>query len=60
MAGIDVVTLGVCIAAMSILIQGWGEQKMDKFDLFLTGVCILAIVASSIFGAWALLTMMTL
>ena len=33
---------------------------MDKFDLFLTGICILTIVVSSIFGAWALLTMMTL
>jgi len=33
---------------------------MDKFDLFFTGICILTIVVSSIFGAWALLTMMTL
>jgi len=33
---------------------------MDKFDLLFTGVCILTIVASSILGAWALLTMMTL
>ena len=33
---------------------------MDKFDVFFTGICILTIVASSIFGAWALFTMMTL
>jgi hypothetical protein len=33
---------------------------MDKFDLFFTSVCILTIVVSSILGAWALLTMMTL
>ena len=60
MTGIDIVTLGVCIAALSILIQGWEEQKMDKFDLLFTGICILTIVASSILGAWALFTMMTL
>ena len=33
---------------------------MDKFDLLFTGVCILTIVASAIFGTWALLTVMTL
>ena len=33
---------------------------MDKFDLLFTGVCILTIAASAIFGTWALFTMMTL
>ena len=56
----DFVTIGVCIAALSILIQGWGEQKMDKFDLLITGICILTIAAGAIFGTWALLTVMSL
>jgi len=33
---------------------------MDKFDLLITGICILTIAASAIFGTWALLTMMSL
>tara|TARA_Y100000310_G_scaffold250138_1_gene256296 strand:- start:57 stop:164 length:108 start_codon:yes stop_codon:yes gene_type:complete len=33
----------------------------DKlFDALFTGVCILMIVASAIFGSWALLTMMSI
>ena len=33
---------------------------MDKFDLLFTGVCILTIAASAIFGTWALFMTMTL
>jgi len=33
---------------------------MDKFDLLITGICILTIVAGAIFGTWALFTMMSL
>jgi len=33
---------------------------MDKFDFIISGICILAIIAGSIFGAWAMLTMMSL
>jgi hypothetical protein len=33
---------------------------MDKFDIVLTGICIAAIIASSVFGTWALLVTMSL
>lgn len=31
---------------------------MDKYDLAISGTCILAIVFGSLFGTWALLTVM--
>ena len=58
----DFVTLGVCIAALSILVQGWGEQKMSErlFEFIVTGICVALIATSAIVGTWALFTMMSL
>jgi len=41
---------------MTIMIRNNKENTMDKLtDTIIIGGCILAIVAGSIFGAWAML-----